>query len=64
MSFMWMRGFGGGEVPPQGVTMGDIREIKEIEIGRLELLYAHTRIERPERISSLCLLYTSPSPRD
>ena len=55
MSFMRMRGSSGSEVPPQGVTMGDIREIKEIEIGRLELLYAHTRIERPERISSLAL---------
>jgi ParB-like chromosome segregation protein Spo0J len=50
-----MRGAGGGEVPPQGVNMEHIREVKEIEIGRLELIYAHTRIERPERISSLAL---------
>ena len=32
-----------------------IREVKEIEIGRLKLVYAHTRIERPERISALSL---------
>jgi ParB-like chromosome segregation protein Spo0J len=32
---------------------GHLREVKEIEIAHLHLRYAHTRIERPERISSL-----------
>ena len=27
---------------------GDLRQIKEIEIGQLHLRYAHTRIERPK----------------
>ncbi len=32
---------------------GHLREVKEIEIAHLHLRYAHTRIERPERIFSL-----------
>jgi hypothetical protein len=32
---------------------GHLREVKEIEIAHLQLRYAHTRIERPERVSSL-----------
>jgi len=32
---------------------GHLREVKEIEIAPLKLRYAHTRIYRPERISSL-----------
>jgi ParB-like chromosome segregation protein Spo0J len=32
---------------------GHLREVKEIEIAHLKLRYAHTRIDRPERISSL-----------
>lgn len=32
---------------------GHLREVKEIEITHLQLRYAHTRIQRPERISSL-----------
>jgi ParB-like chromosome segregation protein Spo0J len=32
---------------------GYLREVKEIEIARLHLRYAHTRIHRPERVSSL-----------
>jgi len=32
---------------------GHLREVKEIEIDHLQLRYAHTRIQRPERISSL-----------
>jgi ParB family chromosome partitioning protein len=32
---------------------GHLREVKEIEMAHLELRYAHTRIYRPERISSL-----------
>jgi len=32
---------------------GHLREVKEIEIAHLKLRYAHTRIYRPERISSL-----------
>jgi ParB family transcriptional regulator, chromosome partitioning protein len=32
---------------------GHLREVKEIEIAHLKLRYAHTRIHRPERISSL-----------
>jgi ParB family chromosome partitioning protein len=33
--------------------VGPVREIKEIEMGRLELRYAHTRIQKVERVSSL-----------
>jgi hypothetical protein len=33
--------------------MEHLREIKEIEIARLHLRYAHTRIERPEKVLSL-----------
>ena len=32
---------------------GHLREVKEIEIIHLKLRYAHTRIYRPERVSSL-----------
>src|SRR4030042_3143831 len=32
---------------------GHLREVKEIEIAHLKLRYAHARIYRPERISSL-----------
>jgi ParB family chromosome partitioning protein len=32
---------------------GHLREVKEIEIAHLHLRYAHTRIQRPERVSSL-----------
>jgi len=32
---------------------GHLREVKEIEIAHLHLRYAHTRIQRPERITSL-----------
>lgn len=32
---------------------GHLREVKEIEIARLELRYAHTRIHRPERVFAL-----------
>lgn len=32
---------------------GHLREVKEIEIAHLLLRYAHTRIHRPERVSSL-----------
>jgi ParB-like chromosome segregation protein Spo0J len=32
---------------------GYLREVKEIEIAHLQLRYAHTRIYRPERVSSL-----------
>jgi hypothetical protein len=32
---------------------GHLREVKEIEIAHLKLRYAHTRIQRPERVSSL-----------
>ena len=32
---------------------GHLREVKEIEIAHLNLRYAHTRIHRPERVSSL-----------
>ena len=32
---------------------GHLREVKEIEIAHLQLRYAHTRIHRPERVSSL-----------
>jgi len=32
---------------------GHLREVKEIEIAHLKLRYAHTRIHRPERVSSL-----------
>jgi ParB-like chromosome segregation protein Spo0J len=35
--------------------MEHLRELKEIEIARLMLSYAHTRIERPESISALSL---------
>jgi hypothetical protein len=35
--------------------MEHYREVKEIEIGRLKLLYAHTRIEGPGSISALTL---------
>jgi len=35
------------------MDVGHVREIKEIEIGRLHLRYAHTRIQRVERVSSL-----------
>lgn len=31
----------------------DYREVKEIEIARLDLRYAHSRIERPEKVLSL-----------
>ena len=33
--------------------VGPVREIKEIEIGRLDLRYAHTRIQRVEKVSFL-----------
>lgn len=32
---------------------GHLREVKEVEIAHLQLRYAHTRIHRPERVSSL-----------
>ena len=32
---------------------GHLREVKEIEIAQLHLRYAHTRIERPERVFAL-----------
>jgi ParB-like chromosome segregation protein Spo0J len=32
---------------------GKLREVKEIEMGQLDLRYAHTRIHRPERLSSM-----------
>jgi ParB-like chromosome segregation protein Spo0J len=32
---------------------GDSREVKEIEMAHLDLRYAHTRIERPERVLAL-----------
>jgi ParB family chromosome partitioning protein len=32
---------------------GRLREVKEIEIAHLQLRYGHTRIQRPERVSSL-----------
>src|SRR4030042_975282 len=32
---------------------GHLREVKEIEIAHLQLRYAHTRIHRPARVSSL-----------
>jgi ParB-like chromosome segregation protein Spo0J len=32
---------------------GQVREIKEVEIAHLELRYAHTRIQRPERVMAL-----------
>lgn len=32
---------------------GHLREVREVEIAHLHLRYAHTRIQRPERISSL-----------
>jgi ParB family chromosome partitioning protein len=32
---------------------GHLREVREVEIAHLQLRYAHTRIQRPERISSL-----------
>jgi ParB family chromosome partitioning protein len=32
---------------------GHLREVKEIEIAHLHLRYAHTRIHRPERVSSM-----------
>ena len=32
---------------------GHLREVKEVEIAHLKLRYAHTRIHRPERVSSL-----------
>jgi ParB/RepB/Spo0J family partition protein len=32
---------------------GHLREVKEIEIAHLHLRYAHTRIHRPEKVSSL-----------
>ena len=35
--------------------MEHLRELKEIEIARLKLSYAHTRIERPESVSTLSL---------
>jgi len=35
------------------MDQGHLREVKEIEIAHLQLRYAHTRIHRPERVSSL-----------
>lgn len=35
------------------MDVGHVREIKEIEIGRLDLRYVHTRIQRVERVSTL-----------
>ena len=32
---------------------GHLREVKEVEIAHLKLRYAHTRIHRPEKVSSL-----------
>jgi len=32
---------------------GHLREVKEVEIAHLHLRYAHTRVHRPERVSSL-----------
>ena len=32
---------------------GHFREVKEIEIAQIDLRYAHTRIQRPERLCSL-----------
>ena len=32
---------------------GQVREVKEVEIAHLELRYAHTRIQRPERVLAL-----------
>ena len=35
------------------MDFGQFREIKEIEIAQIDLRYAHTRIQRPERLCSL-----------
>jgi ParB-like chromosome segregation protein Spo0J len=35
------------------MDQGHLREVKEVEIAHLKLCYAHTRIHRPERVSSL-----------
>jgi len=35
------------------MDVGHVREIKEIEIAQIDLRYAHTRIQRPERLCSL-----------
>src|SRR4030042_3225221 len=35
------------------MDFGHFREVKEIEIAQIDLRYAHTRIQRPERLSSL-----------
>ena len=32
---------------------GHLREVKEIEVAHLDLRYAHTRIQRPERVFAL-----------
>ena len=58
-----MPGSGGGSISPSRLESifglrgimdsGHLREVKEIEIAHLKLRYAHTRIYRPERISSL-----------
>jgi ParB family chromosome partitioning protein len=35
------------------MDVGQFREVKEIEIAQIDLRYAHTRIQRPERLCSL-----------
>ena len=35
------------------MAFGQFREVKEIEIAQIDLRYAHTRIQRPERLCSL-----------
>ncbi len=37
----------------RGMNPGDLREVKEIEMARLHLRYAHTRIEWPQRVLAL-----------
>jgi ParB-like chromosome segregation protein Spo0J len=44
------------DFPVEGEVLmdsGHFREVKEIEIAQIDLRYAHTRIQRPERLSSL-----------
>jgi hypothetical protein len=48
----WWNNSPGGTERVSGMV-GPVREIKEIEMGRLELRYAHTRIQKVERVSSL-----------
>jgi hypothetical protein len=52
-----MQGTGGGSISPSRVGVivetGHVREVKEVEIAQLHLRYAHTRIQRPERVMAL-----------